>query len=228
MLFLGGSIRNITINRDLLWPWFECFPGSSMVTIQTPENTPKNISIAELDVNDRVLTSDQQTGAPAYSKVVSFLHRVPDIDAKFVRLHFGHSEFITLTARHLVLVKAHNANEFKYIPAASVQKSDSLQAFTHHSGQIKEVIVLKIEELELEMSGIFAPLTEAGTLIVDGIQASSYSIVKSHSLAQFFFNMLHNLSYLIQLTPASYEAVYRHLYNFVEVTNLKGYLLNIS
>lgn len=199
-----------------------------MVTILDQNRIPRNITVSELNVNDQVLIGNHHNGGELYSKVVSFLHRIPDIDAKFVRLYFGQSgESITLTERHLILVKSNN-DGFEYIPAARVEINDMLKTFNYNSNQFMEVNVVRIEAIGLENSGIFAPLTETGTLLVDGVQVSSYSMVKSHSLAQFFFNIFNKLGVLFQLTPDIYESVYRRLYSFVEVTHLKTYLLNIS
>ena len=80
--------QNISINRELIWPWFECFPGSSIVTIKS-KNKPMNISISDLKINDMVLTSEAK-----YSKVMSFFHRVPNVEAKFIRLFYEETKFI--------------------------------------------------------------------------------------------------------------------------------------
>ena len=176
----------------MVWPWFECFPGSSIVTILNDQNLPENISISNLKISDQVLsgiTNNQQQ----YSKVISFFHNLPNISAKFVRLYTADKTFVTLTARHLIFAKTKSADSFEFIPANTVQPGDLLQLFEHSFNKLKYVGVVKNEQIDLINSGIYAPLTESGTIIVDNIQASCFSLVKSHKLTQTFFKMLHQI-----------------------------------
>ncbi len=64
--------------------------------------------------------------------------------------------------------------------------------------------VTKVETVALEKSGIYAPLTEQGTIIVDNVHASCYSMVKNHKIAHFLFNILNKLNSFVKLTSQTY------------------------
>lgn len=210
--------QNISINRELVWPWFECFPGTSVVTIKS-HNKLMNISISELKINDMVLTSAENS-VPQYAKVVSFFHRIQDIDAKFIRLYYHETKFITLTPKHLIY------SQKEYIPAQDVKVGNSLKVFDHFNKTIIKVTVIKKTEISLGNSGIYAPLTESGTIIVDNVHASCYSVVKSHNLAQAFFNAVNKLGSILTIKPKVYESISKILFDTLEYLNLTSFVLN--
>ena len=164
---------------------------------------------------------------PSFSKVVSFFHQIPDIEAKFVRLYFQKSDkLITMTPRHLILVAKTMTEPFEYIPAADVQPENILKLFDQELNEFRHI---KVDHKEVvhENSGIFSPLTESGSLIVDDIQVSCFSIIKSHTIAQTAFNVLNYLGYLIEVSADSYVAYAKFLYDFIDQHQLKQVFLNL-
>jgi hypothetical protein len=212
--------------------------------------------ISELKLDDRVLVMDENENdrydekKARFSRVVSFLHRIENIDARFVRIQYeiirsiNKSDFnstlisekllqqrnyITLTPRHLILARDNSQNSnFEYLPAAKVNLGYSLKFFDFSTKSFSIVNVTNKTELYILKSGIYAPLTESGTLIVDNIHVSCFSLAKSHRLAQFFFEIFNFLGKLIKLSNDSYQVYSKLLFDLVSYTHLSGYFLNIS
>lgn len=188
----------------------------------------KNISISTLNISDRVLTGLDTKNQPEYSKVLSFFHNQADIDAKFIRLYIQPTTFITLTPRHLILTRSNSTDQFEYKPAVDVKPGDILKLFDFSSSTLKSLAVYKRDEITLKKSGIYAPLTETGTIIVDSVQASCYSVVKSHRIAQFFYGALNSLNNLFNVTSENYFLYSKFLFGLVDFTQLKGFFLNLN
>jgi hypothetical protein len=190
-----------------------------------------------LKIGDQVLIGSNNAqnkigkSTAKFSKVVTFLHRVPDVNAQFVRLFYKnqfHTESITLTPRHLILAKTNNLeNDFKYLPANEVAVDAKLKLFDHNSQSFRTVVVVRKELIELERSGIYAPLTESGTLIVDNIHASCYSIVKYHKLAQLVFSIFNKFSFFIELSSEAYTAYSKILLEILNSLKLSSYFMNV-
>jgi hypothetical protein len=116
---------------------------------------------------------------------------------------------------------------FYYLPAGEVKPGDLLKYYDYKNKIYKIVRVVQRESVDLDKSGIYSPLTESGTIIVDNIHASCYSIVKNHKVAQFFFNIMNNLKDLVKLTSQSYISYSKFLYEMVNFMNLGSVFLNV-
>ena len=139
-----------------------CFSEDATVQVMDKGET----AMKDLQVGDYVLT-----GSDAYQTVYAFGHYHPSKEAEFLQFHFsGDKERndkerkLEMTGEHLVYVKGKKHP----VRADSVRVGDSLQGMW--SGDSKTV--QKIEKVS--KTGLYAPLTVDGTLIVDGIKASSY------------------------------------------------------
>lgn len=165
-----------------------------------------------------------------FSRIVSFLHKIRDIDAKFIRLHFinniNKTEYITLTPRHLIYVKQMDKQKFEFIAAFQVLVGDSLKKYDLEQKLQQNVYVTKIEKIFLNRSGIFSPLTESGTIVVDNILTSCYSIVRYHEVAHFFFDLLNRLNYYIELTSNVYISYSKFLYKILNFLHLNNIFMN--
>lgn len=111
----------------------------------------------DLQVGDKVLTSSNK-----YQPVYSFGHYNPEKQAEFRQLYTADT-VLELTAEHLVFLK----DQAQPVRADSLQVGDSLRG-QHGKGQI----ITKIDTVVRQ--GLYAPFTPEGTVVVDGIVASSY------------------------------------------------------
>ncbi|XP_045519873.1 tiggy-winkle hedgehog protein [Pieris brassicae] len=149
-----------------------CFPSGSMV--QT-EAGPRDIGTLQL--GERVLAADD-SGKAIYSEVLTFIDRDPNVTRSFIEVTAENGVTITTTRSHLLLLAS--ADGWREVFAADVDIGDVL--LTRGQGPVmrpSRVIKTRI----VTRRGVFAPLTKAGTIIVDDALASCYAIVNSHTLA---------------------------------------------
>ena len=107
----------------------------------------------DLQIGDRVLAS---TGE--YETVYSFGHREEAVEADFLQLL---PSTLEISKDHMVLVNS------RYAPASFVQVGDVLKLANGDS--------LTVEAIKTVVrTGVYAPFTTSGTIVVSNIQASTY------------------------------------------------------
>lgn len=129
-----------------------CF--SDRTTVQT--RSRGKIRMHELKLGDEVLTATSKNGAITYEQVYSFGHRNEVVSTEF--LQFLPSK-LELTPNHLVFKKDQKAP----VPASMIQIGDELM-----NGQVVSQIK------RTTRSGVYAPFTFSGELIVNDVVVSSY------------------------------------------------------
>lgn len=171
-----------------------CFPGWARVTVAGGMQK----SLSSLTPGDRVMALSG-TGQVVYSQVLLFLHRDQQSWSAFLSLETEHGHRLALTPNHLVFLDPHCRQEnSEYQPqfASRVRQGDCV--LIHKAEQ--QVHASQIISVSLtESVGVYAPLTDAGTLFVDGVLASSYALVEDHRLAHWAFGPLRLLFSFKQL-----------------------------
>ena len=79
-------------------------------------------------------------------------------------------------------------NIFEYVFAKDLKLNDIL--VSDNDGVIQNETIIKIQKIK-EM-GVYAPLTESGTMFVDNIYVSCYADTKKHELAHYVFKVYFN------------------------------------
>lgn len=175
--------------------------------------------MSDLNINDLVVVLDENN-VVKYSKVIGFLHRIENIKTEFIRLFYDlkNNVSITLTPKHLIwTIGQHN-----YKPAELVNIGDLLQFYHVKSNTHQTVKIHRIERIVLN-EGIYSPLTESGTLLVDNIKVSCYSIIRNHYVANFFYDLLNYLNkYLILI---NYQVCSMVVYDILNYFYVAKYLL---
>lgn len=121
------------------------------------------VAMKDLQVGDAALT-----GAGTYSPVYSFGHYLKDTPSEFLQLQTA-DQTLEMTGEHLVFL----SDKVNPVRADSVRVGDTLQ------GQAAPTKVTKIGSVVRD--GLYAPLTVEGSLVVDGIVASSYVSLQQES-----------------------------------------------
>ncbi|CAK6977891.1 indian hedgehog B protein-like [Scomber scombrus] len=181
-----------------------CFPGDASVSL--PDGHRK--LVRDLRPGERVLTSSGGDGGGAlvYSEVITFLDRDPSTLTLFYTLHTESGAVLSLTAAHLLFASEGNCSEGA-VPARgalrTVYASDARpgqcvlvvegeggrshgEGRSHSEGRLSHITRVTARQSR----GAFAPLTERGTLVVDGVVASCYAVVDQHSLAHWALSPL--------------------------------------
>ncbi|XP_069544494.1 desert hedgehog protein [Brachyistius frenatus] len=171
-----------------------CFPGWARVTVAGGRQK----SLSSLVPGDRVMALSG-TGQVVYSQVLLFLHWDQEGWSTFLSLETEDGHRLTLTPHHLVFLAPHcrcDSCEYQAQFASRAKPGDCVLIHTA-GGQVRPSQIISVSVVE--SVGVYAPLTEAGTLFIDGVLASSYALVEDHGLAHWAFGPLRLLSSLNQL-----------------------------
>lgn len=169
-----------------------CFSANS--TVMMSDGSRKRLS--ELQIGDTVLSVNSASGELEFSPVILFLDRQPTEVRQFYSLLTENGHSLTLTPEHLIFSHfAEDASqaEFEAVYAKDVQEGDFVLVSTG-KGQLEKVRVTQVEMRVL--TGVYAPLTSAGNLVVDNVVASCYAVVDSQNIAHAAFAPLRWASHL--------------------------------
>ncbi|XP_071452855.1 desert hedgehog protein B-like [Hetaerina americana] len=172
-----------------------CFPGDSKVVLMPSGDI---ISMNKLRIGQYVLAANEE-GKLVGSKVLGFLDKRPNETAPYITLTLSSGHAVSLSANHLLYATIwKNSTKDKTDESSHVIPNQPVFAgevrmgnylFIPHEGLLKADPVIGITYgFKL---GAYVPLTEHGSIIVDGTLASCYA------------SFPHWLSHAI-LTPARY------------------------
>ncbi|XP_029012714.1 desert hedgehog protein [Betta splendens] len=171
-----------------------CFPGWARVTVAGGRQR----SLSSLAPGDRVLAVSE-TGQVVFSQVLLFLHWDQESSSSFLSLETVDNHRLTLTPNHLVFLAAQcrlDTGGYRAQFASRARPGDCVLIHTA-PGQVhpSQIISVSVEE----SVGVYAPLTQSGTLFVEGVLVSSYALVEDHRLAHRAFGPLRLLLSFSQL-----------------------------
>ncbi|XP_043931160.1 indian hedgehog protein [Protopterus annectens] len=159
-----------------------CFPGRSMVTLEGG----KRVAVSKLQPGDKVMAADS-SGKIVFTEFLTFLDKNSTAKKIFYVLRTQEpSGRLTLTAAHLVYVAKNftlDMKMFRTVFASSVQLGQYVLVLNDFELWPAMVIDISIQE----DTGIFAPLTHHGTVVIDNVLASCFAVIEQHSLAQLAF-----------------------------------------
>ena len=133
-------------------PPLGCFTGSNVVEV----HNRGPIRMQDLKLGDEVMV-----GQGKYEAIYSFGHIAPETIATFLHIQTSRSH-LRLTEDHMVFTSSQ-----KVVPASTLQVGDFLLGGTGLKDRIESIEVL-------QDTGLFAPFTPSGKLVVNDIMASSY------------------------------------------------------
>jgi len=148
----------------------QCFPSSATVEVKEHDFVHSK-RMDDLRIGDKVRTEN------GFSTVFAWMdNNAADVDANYLHIHTSDEDRgLKISSDHIVF--AHNPR--RPVHADTVRKGDILWVTTNRTDEhyLRPVSVQRIENIRER--GLHAPLTRDGTLIVNGILASSYAKSKS-------------------------------------------------
>ena len=141
-----------------------CFPGDSVVTTEAGGRR----RISELAIGDRVLAA-RPDGSTFFDDVYLFGHKDAAVVTSFVKLETASGAVLRLTGDHHVPVR--RAGAALVLPSAAVQVGDLVRVVGDANAALEPVASKSI----VQDRGLFNPYTLSGTIVVDGVVASSHS-----------------------------------------------------
>lgn len=171
-----------------------CFPGRAQVTVAGGRQK----TLSSLAPGDRVLALSG-TGQVMYSQVLLFLHWDQESRSTFLSLEADGGNRLVLTPHHLVFLDPDCGRDVSGYRAqfASRAKVGDCFLISKPGGRTETSRIVSVSLTE--SVGVFAPLTEAGTLFVEGVLVSSYALLEDHNLAHWAFGPLRLFHSLVQL-----------------------------
>ncbi|XP_020315247.1 desert hedgehog protein [Oncorhynchus kisutch] len=171
-----------------------CFPAWARVSVAGGGQK----TLASLEPGDRVLALSE-SGHVVLSRVLLLLHQDHESRSTFLVLTTQDGHRLALTPHHLVFLAPHyklHHSEYQARFASRAKRGDYV--LVHGAdGRLQPSRVVSVSQEE--GVGVYAPLTEHGTLFVDGVLASSYALLEDHRLAHWAFGPLRLLLSVIQL-----------------------------
>jgi hypothetical protein len=165
---------------------FGCFPGDSRVEVQNKGS----IAMKDLTIGDMV-----KVDRNAFSQVYSFGHLDATTEASYLSIKTGLARPLVVSKDHLLFLHGIGA-----VPASAVSVGSKLQVIDGTT--VVESVI------PVTGTGLYAPFTKAGTIVVDDVVSSSYVSLQPNSSRLMalgdgvgFFD-LHTLSHM-------YEAPHR-------------------
>ncbi|CAB9513880.1 Domain of unknown function (DUF3472) [Seminavis robusta] len=139
-----------------------CFPGDSLVNLENKGWVP----LSTIKIGDKVLVSHDEK----YRLVYSFGHYKQDVYAEYLEIRSTKVEHppLVISSEHMV-----STGDGRWVPAAILEEGDTLSSDNGVACTITSIG-------RVRRKGIFAPLTESGSIVVNGIVASTY-IAFQHS-----------------------------------------------
>lgn len=179
-LATGGEHAEIQDCANFCRTEFEvfCFPGDSTVQVRGRGR----VALSELREGDAVLAlkpSEQKAASGAnawtlsFDKVLAFLHYDPAWEGEFCEIRHELGK-VRLTGNHLLFVQRASTNSVEPILARDVCAGDRVLApwidGTLATSMVSEPPIL------VRSRGLYAPLLDSGTVLVDGTAASCYAM----------------------------------------------------
>lgn len=152
-----------------------CFSGQSTVLTSTGERR----KLSELRIGESVLAHDSATDELVFSRVIMFLDYDPKQRREFLQISLSSGRTLTVTPSHL-LVNADTARSVRF--ADKFKPGDKLLVSDSKNKLVTDVIV-SIKPILL--TGVYAPLTTVGTVVVNDVIASCYATVDNQSIAHW-------------------------------------------
>lgn len=158
-----------------------CFSGES--TVLTSSGARRQLS--QLQIGEKIQALDPSTNQIVFSEVLLFLDYDPHQKREFLHITLSSGRTLTVTPSHLLVSGGRTKNRTEVVYAEKLQIGDSL-FFVSGGNRLTEDEIVQLKPIW--KTGVFAPLTSVGTLVVNDVLASCYATIDSQRLAHWAFS----------------------------------------
>eukprot|EP00933_Yihiella_yeosuensis_P012959 TRINITY_DN12246_c0_g1_i1.p1 TRINITY_DN12246_c0_g1~~TRINITY_DN12246_c0_g1_i1.p1 ORF type:complete len:307 (-),score=47.25 TRINITY_DN12246_c0_g1_i1:157-1077(-) len=146
-----------------------CFPASALVYVKGRGS----IRLDEVQAGDLLLSGDESNRRLSFSPFLGHLHREVKTALDFVALRTAASSTpLLISQEHLVFTASSPSERFVATRASTLQKGQWIRRM----GCDGDLCAVQLVDVSQELStGLYAPLTESGTVLVNGILCSCYA-----------------------------------------------------
>ena len=146
-----------------------------------------DLQVRNLKIGDRVQVMTQD-GAIGYSEVIVFADYKPDIPmTSHILIETEKPEKkITLTPSHLIFTSNSSGTQLTAKQALRVSSGEFV--LVSLDGKLVPSRVTRVSVVKL--TGMVAPVTMEGNIIVDGVLSSCYAMINDHGIAHLAFGPL--------------------------------------
>ena len=122
-------------------------------------------------------------GSTIFSEVLTFLHYEPKTFATYMTIQTTSGTLLHVSSNHLVFSVTPDVATFKSkaVMASCIKPGDYILEIKSPSSQIQSTQVTSINTVH--KLGVYAPMTQCGTIVVDCSVASCYASYPSHTVA---------------------------------------------
>jgi hypothetical protein len=182
-----------------------CFSPVNIVNVKDKGSIPMH----ELQVGDLVQTATTYHPDQSYSRVLSFMHKEHDVEVEYLQIFTDHMKIpLEVSPNHLLFIQETNMN---VVRAQDVQVGDLLQS----GNKVTHISTVK-------RHGLYAPVTETGTIWVSGVMASCYVDVLSSVAPNFQAHLSH-----AALAPLRIKCAWQFSFCESETYTVDGYSSNL-
>jgi len=223
MSFLFFLIFLIIVVDHAMAPTGGCFHGSDVV--DTAEFGPLTIEELVKHPEANVLTA-KQNGNLVYSSVKYWLHSNPIARHSYLRIQttIKHRPLL-ITPEHLIYAVNENATDRVVMRAEELKVGDHILVLGIDSDGLVPSPIVRITPTE--RNGIYAPITNEGSIIVNGVLASSYTIFKNEYLQGEILDAVFRLHNILQFLLPS-EWLISSVGDVMKVPQLAVHLLDMA
>ena len=150
----------------------KCFPGVSKVWVL---DKALPIQMKDLSTGDQVLAWNTSTHKLEYSPLIMYNHLNRTKTIEYLQLEVDNGKTLHITDDHFVFTFDDSAWTSK--PAAMVTPGEKMLTHDVSTGKTVMATITNIDNIELK--GLYSPITLNGTIIVDDVMASCYGNVAS-------------------------------------------------
>jgi hypothetical protein len=159
-----------------------CFPGRASVYVKGRGPVP----VSELCQGDFLLCGDASAGQLLFSPFLGHMHTEVSNPARFVSVKAGATDGapLLLSPEHLIFAASSEDAPPVAVPAVTLAEGQWILRVDPLCGSFRRVQVSEVTEVADK--GFYAPLTQCGTVVVEGALCSCYADALPATLPAWF------------------------------------------